>query len=147
MATVPHVLLTGNETTAELIALGLVKKEQRYLARQRGYYCTGTQQPAYPQLNGPGGYQTLANPLFFVKKIILTETRNTSRYIDEDTIQEWIQEALCRCWERRHAPHVQHWSSYYFAMVRGLVRQWIVKYKREADRRIPLFKETHHATA
>lgn len=146
MATVPRIYLTGNETTAELKAVGLVKKEQRYLARTRGYYCTASR-PTYPQDDGPGGYQTLANPLFFVKKIILTETRNTRRYIDEDTIQEWIQEALCRCWERRHAPHVTHWSSYYFAMVRGLVRQWIVKYKREAERRIPLFKESHFTEA
>jgi DNA-directed RNA polymerase specialized sigma24 family protein len=63
----------------------------------------------------------------------------------EDTIQEWIQEALCRCWERRHAPHVECWSSYYFTMVRGLVRTWIVRYKRHAERHIPLFKEAHYA--
>lgn len=137
MPTIPRVYLTGNETLAELKALGLTEKGRRYQAKKHGWFCP-SMRPTYPQAEGPGGFQVLANPQHFVKAIVLQEVHTTVLVIDEDTIDDWVQEALCRCWERRHAAHVTHFTSYYYAMVRGLTRQWIVRYRANHVRHIPL---------
>ena len=141
METVPRhgqrVYLTGTETTAELIALGACSKEQRWRCRKTGYFSL-SRKPHYPQREGPGGFQVLGNPYHFVKAIVFHEVNTTVMPIDDDTVEDWIQEAIAECWLRRHAPWVAHFTSYYYSTVRGLVRQWIVRYRREASRHIPL---------
>lgn len=142
MQTLPRqgqrVYLTGTETAADLMRTGIPRRTA-YYAIARGYVGV-SRKPHYPQLEGPGGFQVLGNPYYFVKAIVMREVINTSVYIDQSAIEEWTQEGIEECWLRRHAPWVTHFTSYYYATVRGLVRQWIVRYRQEASRLIPLEK-------
>ena len=107
-----RIELTGNETTADLIARGVPERTAR-TAVKRGWYTLKYHHPQYPQDDGEGHFSSLENPYAFataqVRHVIHTHLPTG---IPPEDFEDTVQDALVWAWERRHCQHIEDFPAY-----------------------------------
>jgi len=109
-----------------------------YRVLKQGWYCPGYNQRCYPQHDGAGGFAHLETPERFVRAYVLRTLAQWAIAPSPDLVEDLTQDGLLACWQRRHAPHIQHFPRYYAAMLRGLVTQHCKRLLREQAQLVPL---------
>jgi len=117
-----------------------------YHALKRGWYCPAYNQRDYPQYDGLGGFAILETPERFVRAYVLRTLAQWEMTPSPELVEDLTQDGLLACWQRRHAPPIQHFPRSYAAMLRGLVTQHCKRHQREQAQLVPLLDtEARHA--
>jgi hypothetical protein len=104
---------------------------------KQGWYCPGYHQRDSLQHDGAGGFAILETPERFVRASVLRTLAQWEMTPNLDLVKDLTQDGLLACWQRRHAPHIQHLPRYDAAMPRGLLTQHCQRLQREQQRLRP----------
>src|SRR4029453_17928620 len=138
MPTPPVRLSLQPGTTAhQLMAQGM-PESSTYRVVKQGWYCPDYNQRDYPQHDGAGGFAILETPERFVRAYVLRTLAQWEIIPSPDRVEDLTQDGLLACWQRRHAPHIQHFPRYDAAMLRGLITQHCKRLQRAQPQLRPL---------
>jgi hypothetical protein len=118
-----RIPLADTDTPQSLAAQGL-SRTSIWRALRRGWYTVEYHEPQFPQYEGAGGFAALNDPWSFAVSQVRHIVRlwSLDGLITRESIEDYAQEGLLKCWERRHTPGVESFPAYFSTIVRRKVQ-------------------------
>jgi hypothetical protein len=118
-----RIPITDTDTPTSLAAQGL-SRTSIWRALRRGWYTVNYHDPVFPQYDGAGGFATLEDPWSFAMSQVRYITRlwGLDGLIPREALEDYAQEGLLKCWERRHTADVASFPAYFSTVIRRKVQ-------------------------